>query len=60
MIAANAISQAAATESAFDRAREEAAADCERRLYNKLLGISIGRASEGKEEEEETSMKEAA
>ena len=46
MIAAAAISQATApTESAFivEAAAEAASADCERRLYNKLLGISTER-----------------
>ena len=41
MIAAAAISQATAPLSAF--IVEAASADCERRLYNKLLGISTER-----------------
>ena len=47
MIAAAAISQATAPLSAFvveaAAAAEAASADCERRLYNKLLGISTER-----------------
>ena len=45
MIAAAAISQATAPLSAFvvEAAAEAASADCERRLYNKLLGISTER-----------------
>ena len=56
MIAAAAISQATTTEGALVEAMAEAeaaSADCERRLYNKLLGISTERRTE-----EETSMKE--
>ena len=52
MIAAAAISQATTTtEGAL--AEAAASADCERRLYNKLLGISTERRTT-----EETSMKE--